>query len=314
MIVKRILLFFLFASACSAGFSQNPRSSEFGTPIPICTNLQVRWNAPTKKLPTEVWVYRILPNTFSADVISNVMDLCSFTEKDKIKQTGNEMTFENHDDSRILLISFSSANIHYEVKERNYSPTNLAMGVPQMSRLPELTTNLLEKINIPVSSVTGYFETDKFNLWEPLTEYFVHGTIITNIEFRGVNCRRTVDGIPIAGGDGVGIRFGEHGEINKISVNWHNLKRYKSFPTVSQNEVMNFLRQGKAFQGLVPMNFGSIDWFTVKSVSIEKVRPSYHSGNNDWLYPYLALWTKVETPRGDVELEVDCPLIHEGNP
>ena len=311
--MKRLALFILLGFACSVGFSQNLRWNGFGTPIPVCSNLDVHWDAPSMKLPPQIWVYHILPNSFSPDVISNVMELCSFTEKDKIKQTGDGMTFQNHDDSRILQISAPSANIHYEIKEHNYGPTNLAVGVPKMSQLPGLTTNLLEKFQIPISAVTGYFQTDKFNMWEPLTEYFVHGTIITNIEFRGVNCRRTVDGMPVVGGDGVGLRFGEHGEINKISVHWHNLERHKSYPAVSQKNVVDFLRQGKAVQGLVPVNFGYIDWSTVKSVRIEKVWPSYRPENTGWLYPYLALWTTVETPRGNVDVEIDCPIIDEAN-
>ncbi len=167
-----------------------------------------------------------------------------------------------------------------------------------MSQLPQLATNFLNQIDIPVSAVTGYFNTDKFNLWEPSTLYYVGQTIITNIEFRAVNFRRTVDGLPIVGGDSGSVYFGEFGKICQISLNWHYLERAKLYPAVSQKAVIDFLRRGKAIQGLLPENYSGINWPAVKSVTVKKAWPSYYSGSTDSLYPYLALWTTVETATG----------------
>lgn len=258
--MRILALLILFQTICwTSGFSGNPRWNEFGTPIPAHTNLSVLWDVPEKQFPSDVWVYRLLPNDYSPGVISNVMNLCSVTEKDKIKQTADGFGFRKPKGIGELYFYFPTGTIQYETAERSYGPTNLAIAVPTMSELPELSSKILRQIDIPLSAVTGYFETDKFNLWEPLTLYFVTHTTITNIEFRAVKFRRTVDGIPIVAGDGGSIYFGEHAQLNKFSITWHNLEQYKLYPTVSRKTVTDFLRQGKAIQGLLPDNSPGID-------------------------------------------------------
>lgn len=310
--MRILIIWILFQTLCwISGFGANPRWSGFGTPIPAHTNLEVRWDIPEKTFPPEVWIYRLLPNDFSPSVISNMMSVCSITDRDKIKQTAEGLGFRKPNGTDELYFYFPSGAIQYETAERSYSPTNLAVAVPTMSELPELTSNLLKQINIPLSAVTGYFQTDKFNLWEPLTLYYVGHTTITNIEFRAVNFRRTVDGIPIVAGDGGRIYFGEHAQLNKFSITWHNMERIKSFLTVSRKNVADFLKDGKAIQGLLPDNVPDIDWSTVKNVSVKKAWPSYYSGKTDLLYPYLALWATVDTGQGDVDVEIDCPIFDE---
>jgi hypothetical protein len=313
---KKTALFLIVQTFCWAtGFSENPRWKIVDvTPIPTRADLDVRWEASTKTIPSKIRIYRLLPNIFSPEVISNVITLCSFTEKEETGRNTNGTTFQNSAGSQKLSISFPSGSIHYEIPERRYGPTNLATGVPEMSRLPELATNFVKQVGIPISAVTGYFQTDKFNFWEPLTLYYVGNTTITNIAFRAVNFRRSVDGIPIVGGDGGRIYFGEYGKISKISITWHSLERHESYSTVSRKTMMNSLRQGKARQEPVSDNVGFIDWATVKSVTIKKALPCYFAGNSDWLYPFVVLFTTVDTGHGNVDVEIDCPIIDEARP
>jgi hypothetical protein len=35
---------------------------------------------------------------------------------------------------------------------------------------------------------------------------------------------------------------------------------------------------------------------------------------SDWLYPFAALETTVDTGRGNVDVEIDCPIIDETKP
>jgi hypothetical protein len=296
-------------------FSQNPRWKMLGeTRIPARADLDVRWDAPTKAIPSKVWIYHLLPNDFSSTVISNVMALCSLSANEEIARNANGMAFQNSDGSQKLAISYSSGSIEYETAEPHFGPTNLAKEVPPMSRLPELTTNLLKQINIPLSAVTGYFETDKFNLWEPLTMYFTSNSVITNITFRGVNFRRAVDGIPVVACDGGRIRFAEHSQVSKLSITWHNLTPDKSFSSLKPKAIVQLLRQGKAIQEPVPMNVGEIDWPHVKSVTIKKAEPLYFAGETDRLYPFVLLQTVVDTGNGMVEVGIDCPIIDEAKP
>jgi hypothetical protein len=311
--VKNLISFFLIQIFFfTAGFAQSPPWKENGEAISARTDLDVRWEA-SNKFPRKVWMYQLLPNKFSPEIISNVMMLCSFTEKNKIQQDTNGATFKSSDGSRALSISFPSGNIHYEIPELNYSPTNLAVGVPLLSQLPPVATNVLHKLHISLSDITGYSGTNKIECLEPVfTEYYVGSTSITNIAYRSVLFRRVVDGMPIIG-EFYGFNVGEHGKISRLSITWPKLKRIKSYHTLSQKEVINLLRKGDAIRGPVPTRVGDIDWTSLKSLTIKMAVPSYQMDGNR-LYPFLRLDVLVDTGNGYVEIGMDCPIIDETKP
>ena len=311
--MKTLILSIFIGLACSTGFPENPRwKLDIETPIPAHANLDVRWEDSTR-FPRKVWIYRLTPNQFSPEIISNVMTLCSFTEKDKIEQNTNGLVFQSPDGSRKLSISFPSGEIHYKLPEPHYGPTNLAVGVPQMSQLPDLATNVLRRLHIRFGDITGYFGTNKIEFSEPMLVYFVGKTFITNITYRTVYFRKAADGMPIVG-NSCSFNVGEHGQISKLSITWPNLKRYKSFPTLKPQAIIQLLRQGRAVQEPVPMNVGYIDWSRVKGVTVKKVEACYFAGDTDWLYPFLWLDTTVDTGNGTAEVAIDCPIIDETKP
>lgn len=320
--MRKIAYIFLFQIICFAAFSQNPRWNGVGTQIPARADLDVRWetpqffvgsNVPTNQWRPKMWIYQLVPRQFSPRAISNLMRMCSFAEHDKVQQDTNGIVFKSPDGLRTLSISFSSGSINYDVPEPHYSPTNLAEGIPKMKDMPELTKNFLREVGINLSEIRkGTNGAPRFSFWEPFTEYFVKPTFITNVEFRAVVFRRSVDGAEVVGNAGhCELHFGEHGKISKIDLSWPDLKRYKSAPTLETQAIIQSLRQGKARQGPIPDNASGIDWRTVKSVTIKQAWPCYYAGNTDFLYPYLTLWTIVETPYENVEVGIDCPIIDE---
>jgi hypothetical protein len=307
--MTKIILFSLIQIVCAtAGFAQSPPWKANGEAIPARPDLNIRWQDSTK-FPRKVWVYDVSPNKFSPEVISNVMTLCSFTENDKIEDNTSGMTFKNADSSRTLSISFSSGEIQYETPELHYSPTNLAVGVPSTNQLSEMAKNILSKLHISFSDITGWLGTNKIDFSEPLTMYFVGDATITNIPYRTVYFRRSVDGMPIAG-HFYRFNVGEHGKISKISIAWPNLKPVKSYSMASRKDVINFLRSGNAIRGPVPTSVGDIDWLSIKGVTIKKAVPSYQISNNQ-LYPFLRLDALVDTGNGTVDIGMDCPIIDE---
>lgn len=200
-----------------------------------------------------------------------------------------------------------------------YGPTNLARNVPPMSRMPELTTNFLSEFGIPVSDIERKAnDTPDFRYWDPFKEYFLSDKIITNIEFRAVDFRRSVDGfrfISIGTGGGGEIAFGEKGEPVKIDLSWRNLERFKSYSTAEPETIVKWIRQGKAVQGGIPMNSPPIDWSTVKTLTVKNAEIRYYAGTrfspSDWLMPLVSLWTTADTGNGTIDLEMYCPIIDE---
>jgi hypothetical protein len=307
--MRKIILLAVIQIFCfTAGFSQGPPWKANGKAIPARPDLTVRWQDSTK-FPRKVWVYQLLPNNFSPEIISNIMMLCSFTERDKIEADTNGITFQSADHSRTLSISFSSGDIDYETAQIRYSPTNLAVGVPSTNELPKVAKSVLDKLHIKFSDITGWLGKNKVDFSEPLTMFYVGDVTITNIAYRTTYFRRAVDGMPIAG-HFYRFNVGEHGKLSKISIAWPNLKRVKSYPTISQKDVIGFLRKGNAIRGPVSMNIGDIDWQSVKGITITKAVPSYLI-DADRLYPFLRLDVTVDTGHENVIVAIDCPIIDE---
>src|SRR5438552_881962 len=84
--MKNVLLVFLLIF-CAVSFAQNAPLERLGRPFGQ-TNINLVWDAPTNDLPRALWVYRILPAEVSPTVISNLIKLGSFTDKDRKKVTG----------------------------------------------------------------------------------------------------------------------------------------------------------------------------------------------------------------------------------
>jgi hypothetical protein len=313
--MRAIFFLILLPTLSVSGFAQKPYWRDGEASIPAFGGLDVRWVAPSTAIPDSVWIYRLLPNKFTPDIISNITSLCSLTEKDKVNQSINGATFKSRDRSRKLSIAFRSGSIDYETAERQYSPSKLAEGVPTISELSKLAIDFVTKAGIQLSEITnpyatggGAYSTPKFHFSEPLRIYYVGNNNITNIEYRTAKFWRCVDGMPVIGGDGGTITFGEHGTIRSFSIKWQTLEGHQRLPTVTPETAMKFLREGKAVQELIE---GEIDWTAVKSVTIKKTSPLYYDGHSEWLWPFLGLVAVSKPSYGHTQFGIDCPIIDE---
>ncbi len=317
---RAIRLVLLLQMAWATGFSQSLSLSRLGDAFQR-TNLDVRWEAHTNALPRTVWIYRLLPKTFPPAAISNLAMECGFTEKDKKKSTADQAIYKDADKFPSKQLNVSRGSIFYNAVS-HYGPKNLATNVPEMSQMPLLTTNFLSRFGVDLSDIEKNADgAPNFHYWEPFKEYFMPDGIVTNIEFRAVSFSRAVDGATIIGagtaGDGE-IYFGPNGKPAHVDLSWRDLQRVKSCPTVTPETIIQRIRYGRAVQGGIPMNLPSIDWATVKSLTVKKADLCYYAGDrlapSPWLMPLLSLWTTVDTGNGNVDVEIDCPIIDETKP
>lgn len=317
--MKKLVVLLLLQFTWAAGFSQN-LSFKFGTPFKR-GDLNVVWAIPSNTLPSTVWVYRLSPNHFSQEIISNVTSLCSFTDADLKKHDTNSIFFESDDHSRHLAFYFPLANIEYETPSIYY-PTNLPQAVPTETELRKLIPEILPKLGIQTSEIEKN-ENGEPNVavFDSLLMFNVKGNIITNIPFRGLRFTRAVNGARFVGartgGDGE-IRFGDHGKVTGISISWRNPQRYKEYSTVPAETLTRWIHQGRAVQGMIAANLPSIDWKTVKDVVITKAKICYYAGGpfepSDWLIPFVALWAQVHSEGQGWEVEIDCPIYDPKKP
>ncbi len=313
---KAILLLLLLQVFCAAGFSQNLRFTEpFEIHIPARADLEVRWNAPTNKLPPSIWVYHLLPRKLSPEILSNLMVACSFTFKDGTRN-GDLLIFKSSDGSRDLRVSWPSGTIDYNTTE-TFSPTNLVKDVPSNKQTIKLAEKFLPKLGINLADIEKKENSSEpeFHPFQWGGTYFVDHKPIHEIRVCEIHFKRAVDGIPFLGyctGGSGEIKFGERGRIVRILITWRNMQRDKLYPASTPEMMVKSIREGKAIQEPAPDNSGGIDWRTVKSVTVKKAEPCYYAGGDhpsDWLEPYAALWATVDTGHGNIDVEIDCPII-----
>jgi hypothetical protein len=318
--MRTIAVFFLFSVVCFAASLQNVRFKLFGTHIPARPDLEVRWNVPVEDtLPSHIWVYRLLPRWLSPETTSYLLNLCSFTEKDRVKSSASGMSFKTPDSSRHLWISASSGSIGYDV-QMTEGLTNLTKDVPNEEQALERVKQILPKLGISLGDIERKGKNDEplFNSSDSKITYFVKSDPITNTRFRAVGFRRAVDGITFisvdTGGEGI-FRFGDHGRIIKIDLSWRDLERVKAYRTLSVGEIIHSLLEGRAVQGYLSMDSRAIDWRTAKSVTVNHLLPRYYAGTSehpsDMLEPFAVLDSIVDTGHGMVNVEIDCPIIAE---
>lgn len=251
--------------------------------------------------------------------MSNLLDACSLTYKDETRR-GDELDFRSADSFRSLRVFPSWGVIEYRTKFVR-SWTNLVKDVPDEKAALNLARKFLPELGIDLNDIEERTNSsdEGFSVFEIGVTYYVKGQTIHNTEARAVRFHRAVDGISFSsvntGGDGE-VDFGEHGKITKILIAWRKMERDKSYPTITLEAIIASIRNGKAIQGMVPDNLPGIDWRTVKAVTIKKCEPCYYAGGNpfspsDWLEPYAALWTTVDAGYGNVDVEIDCPIIDQ---
>jgi hypothetical protein len=320
--MRKIAVIILFQAIYLVGFSQNPRwKYAEDIPIPAHTDLDVRWDVtsdvPTNKWPSKMWIYQLAPRKFSPKTVSNVMRMCSFTEKDHVQQDTNGVTYKSSDGKRTLTISFASGSIRYNAPEpQHIKASSVFEGLPTAKEMPKLTKNFLQAIGIKLSEIQKNTNgVPNFPLSELGRIFLTNHTFITNIWAREVFVRRSVDGADVIGNAGYcSLDFGEHGKLSKIDFEWPDLKRYQSAPTLKPQVITHLMREGKACQGATFDSVGYIVWPSVKCVTIKQAWPCYFAGDSNFLYPFLALWTTVDTGHGNADVGIDCPIIDETKP
>ncbi len=308
----------------SAAFSQRlPFKNEGGIEFHR-TNLVVRWIAPENPWPKTIWVYQVIPTKFSPEVISNLMAIGSFTEKDKTNWNG--IGFSNS--GRHLQLNFTGGEIFYDSRHV-YSRTNVPKGVPETNQLFGLTTNLISKVGIDLSEVKKD-ENGKPIVWFDPSD---HGTtyhspqgVVTIVNYRRTRFSRVIDGIELGFDDGE-VEFGEHGKITMIQISWRSLAREKSYPAATPSDIIKWMREGRAFQKRFAgprAEEKDFDWATVKSVTVKKAKAIYagdsffrgkredYKGDPNspsWVKPYANLWVTVDTGTTNIDVQIVCPIM-----
>lgn len=328
--MKNIIILFLSCFGATAGFSQN-LPFPYGGVLPGRTDLDVRWKAAKHPWPKALWTYQMVPTKFSPNLISNLMSLADFTQKDQYgASTTNGVAYYNYKNR--LSISFATGDIGLDRELRRYSPTNLAEGVPGTNQLYQLARDFIPRLGIDTTEIPktkkGRFQ---ISCSEPSHTFYSQGeTTITNIQFRRASFGRLIDGVecePFVGS--CVIDFGEHSQIKALSLHWRNVQRDKYYLAATSKQIVQWIRDGKM---LLPKaiyiaggNSAPIDWTAAKRITIEEAtahywgepffgdrgdRPIFPSS----VAPYGILIATVDMGTTKLKVKIVCPIIDESKP
>ncbi|MGH7952977.1 MAG: hypothetical protein ACREFE_13825 [Limisphaerales bacterium] len=295
-----------------AGFAQSLPFPNEGTVLQR-TNLIVRWEASKHPWPKALWTYQMTPMNFSSEVISNLMVLGSFTEKDKSDRGKDGKVFSNS--NGVLMMSSPLEDVMYLVDGNR---ADFDKNVPGTNQLFQLTTNLLPQFGINLSEIPkgkdGRPEIIFTNYKELQTAWFY----------------RAIDGVKCDSDIGAGrIDFGQNGRVIEVMFVWRNVRRDKLYAAATPKQIVQWIREGKAAlpRGILG-GMGSmipIDWSTVKKVTIKKATAYYWGefflGEREHrpifpspVIPYAVLQATIDTGTTNIDVQISCPIIDETKP
>ena len=136
-----------------------------GEPFNPSTNSEIVWSAPTNNLPRGLWIYKVMPEAFSAAVVSNAMNICHFQKNDLAQPPDkNQIVFKNKNkfnQSHVLSIAPTLGGMDYNSQWDYKIPIE---DVPSSDEAETLARDILFQLGIDRSSLAdkvqkGYDDT-----------------------------------------------------------------------------------------------------------------------------------------------------------
>ena len=327
--MRKVLFLLLITQLLGVvGFSQvlPPRSAPLFSVA--ATNFDIIWNVPKHSWPKKVWVYQVIPSKiFTSTVVSNLISIGQFTSNNYQRKDYGEMGFRlNGPDRQMAILPMTGEIMYHRPVDMNIK--HLATNVPTSNELIPLTEKILSEIGINVSEITTR-KNGHVNIAYDTNDigqiYFLKGgTTVTNIHYRIVAFRRTIDGINVWGAGGVSqIKYGENGTVIDLMLDWRGLEPKKQINTVDSKQVIQWLKDGHCdyprwiyppYQDKI-----DIDWTKVKHLTVTDADPEYWTDMFDehrlplksLVFPYLVLKVIVDTGMTNLETEIVSPLIQD---
>jgi hypothetical protein len=305
-----------------------------GTPF-IPVDCEIVWAAPTNQLPKALWVYKTIPQHFSDTTISNLLALASFTTRDKINVTAEELAqlspedrakdedafgFENENRRHNLAVYPATGYIFY-MDQKVDGIRSPFEDVPSEAMAQELGLILLAQIGIPRSDLANRRDSS-----EPLT--FKQPTtrghfdreqrkLVKETDSRGVMFVRQIDGVNFAGNGyegGFYVRFASYAEVAELKLVWRNLQPYKKYQVASPDQIMQWIKEGKAVVVTMP-DVHKVNPREVKKLTITEISLLYAGEPGETLqdltYPFASLSAIVDTGRTNIGIMLYCPILSD---
>jgi hypothetical protein len=304
-------LIILVGSLCSPAGSFRLEGLEGKTYQPS-TNVEIAW-AATNELPRGLWVYKVIPQTFSMAVVTNLMAIGGFEWKNLVKSPKSRLPdkdlfcFRDKKEywTRCLTIAPTIGWIEYFANDTDSKAP--VEDVPSKVEVEKLALDVLFQMGID-RSLLCY----KRNGYETIAGKLSRDgqKLTTNVVSRGISYDRQIDGVR-SGGIGFYIDFESHAKITRFWLEWRNLLPYAAHPTLTTNQIIDEIKAGHAI-GTFSEDLSGLD--QVKKLTVVKMTPYYFDDELykpfDFTYPYAELELVADFGNTNTTtLYLQCPIL-----
>lgn len=291
-----------------------------GKPFQPPTNCPIAWNAATNGLPSGLWIYKVMPEAFSAAVVSNAMRIGHFQMKDVSRTSEAQSPLKDkhliycynlneYGKARFLYIAPTVGAMEYGSQKDYTAPVE---AVPSSEQTEQIARDVLFQLGIDRSLLgervrNGYDETS--------TRADRQGNLLgpPRVVTRGISFERRIDGIPLSEAWCFLIHFGSHGKIEDFKLRWRNLLPYESHRTLTPAQIRDMIKSGKS---VFPPQVGASEQEVsdAKALTVVKMTPRYFNASGkewiDFVYPYADLEMAVNTGDTDTAtFHLHCPIL-----
>ncbi len=307
-----------------AGVSFAANVPNFGNDFPqfqVNKETEITWTA-TKHLRDMFWTYKVVPQTFSVDGITELLRQGSFTNR--ITAGSERLAFVNSSNTCTLQIIPATGRIKYwneYAPAAHWDRTNhlweRVEGVPDESQVEKLGVEFLTKyFGIQRSDLSQRADGHLITFGEKKTRgYFDRRTqkdVEDEVTARGIFFIRRLDGVDFAGignGGGCEIEFGNHAKISEFKLNWPNLQPFEKYAAATQSELVQFIQDGKA----VMTHKNLVNPAEIKSLTITDVAPFYWGTSavepQSFVYPFAQVNATANMGYTNEDIQLYCPIL-----
>jgi hypothetical protein len=287
-----------------------------GTPFQPPTNVEVVWTATIPNLPKGLWVYKILPQTFSAAVIANLLKLSDLESNNLLTEPTDEL-IPDKNFIRFAILNQKGRHLHsldiapnlgwicYEDNSGDYH--DKIEPAPSEVKVKNLAYDILFQAGIDNSQVL-----------HASTNFPIGSMKVGNgpevISSRSIVLVRKIGGINERGFC-FRAEFGTHNREPKLlefDLNWRNLLPYEARRVATKYEMIEFIKNGKT-----TTSFSEVDINTLKhskKLTVTTFFPLYYNKPGfyqvDYEYPYVVMDIVADiSDKQTVSFSLNCPLL-----
>jgi hypothetical protein len=309
-VIRHAVCFLALADAVFAGEGLSFKGfPEFRNP-----QAEIVWVSRPRN-PASLWIYKVVPQTYSPSTISNFMALGSFTDADRI-QNDSTLRFRSDDKSKNLEIIPANGWVRYWDNQADSTYKKEIEGVPNNQEVERKALELLARFGIERTNLAlrpGTSRPIGFGT-QISSEHFskTQSNRVTDIINRGVMFVRAIDGVSFTGtgiGGGTKVNFGLRGQLQWFEIVWRNLQPFERGKVASPDEISRWIKDGRA----VMTHRNYVNPKDVKKLTITDCAPLYMGcGGNvkqAFVYPFAQLEAIADLGYTNSPLQLYCPIL-----